>query len=90
MAKSVGAKLSPYLHEVIPMLTALIQKIDYNQSNDIDNELSEACFTTIQSIIHKCPAEMKQYVPELLKVSMSLSEYDPNYIYQDEDEVMDD
>lgn len=29
------------------MLTALMQTINKDQSNDLDNELSEACLTTI-------------------------------------------
>lgn len=88
MAKSVGNKLSPFLNEIIPMLTKLMQTINKDQSNDLDNELSEACLTTLQSIIHKCPGELKQFVSELFKVSMELSAYDPNYIYADGDEEM--
>lgn len=66
-----------------------MQEIDNKQSIDIDNDLSEACLTTIQSIIHKCPAEMKSYVQTLFKSSMMLSEYDPNFTYEDNDEEMD-
>lgn len=54
----------------------------------MDNELSEACLTTLQSIIHKCPGELKKFVNDLFKVSMKLSEYDPNYIYADADDNM--
>lgn len=88
MAKSVGNKLSPFLNEIIPLLTQLMQTISADQSNDLDNELSEACLTTLQSIIHKCPGELKQFVDDLFRVSMKLAEYDPNYIYGDGDEQM--
>jgi len=47
MAKSVGSKLSPFLGEIIPNLSKLMQQIDPEQSNDTDNELSEACLTTL-------------------------------------------
>jgi len=47
MAKSVGNKLSPYLNEIIPILIKLMQTLDLETSNDLDNELSEACLTTI-------------------------------------------
>ena len=59
MAKSVGNKLAPFLNEIIPLLSGFMSKIDPEQSVDIDNELSEACLTTIQSIVHKCPADIK-------------------------------
>lgn len=66
-----------------------MQTISSEQSNDLDNELSEACLTTLQSIIHKCPGELKGYVDDLFKHSMKLAEYDPNYIYaEDDDEQM--
>jgi cullin-associated NEDD8-dissociated protein 1 len=90
MAKSVGNKLAPYLQQIIPLLSKLMQQINMDQSNDTDNELSEACLTTMQSIIHKCPAELKNNVNDLFKASMSLSQYDPNYMYADEDEDMGD
>lgn len=44
--------------------------------------------TTIQSIIHKCPNELKEYVADLFKVAIKLAEYDPNYIYAENDEEM--
>jgi hypothetical protein len=57
IAKSVGNKLSAYLSEIVPLLQQLMQIIySSEQSNDIDNDLSEACLTTLQSIIHKCPS----------------------------------
>jgi hypothetical protein len=58
MAKSVGNKLSPFLNDIIPLLSALMQQINNDQSNDLDNDLSEACLTTLQSIILKCPGEL--------------------------------
>lgn len=76
------------MNEIIPILTQLMQTIQLDQSNDMDNELSEACLTTLQSIIHKCPGELKKFVSDLFKVSMKLSEYDPNYIYADADDNM--
>lgn len=80
--------MAPFLGQIIPLLTKLMQEINPEQSNDIDNELSEACLNTIQSIIHKCPAEMKSYVNDLFKKCLSLSSYDPNYIYEDQDDAM--
>jgi cullin-associated NEDD8-dissociated protein 1 len=88
MAKSVGNKLTPFLKEIIPILVSLIKDVNQQQSNDVDNELSEACLTTLQSIIHKCPAELTNYIKDLFKVALSLSVYDPNYMYEDADEEM--
>lgn len=39
--------MAPFLGQIIPLLTKLMQEINPEQSNDIDNELSEACLNTI-------------------------------------------
>jgi len=88
MAKSVGTKLAPYLNDIVPMLQKLVVN-QSDESNDIDNDLCESALTTLQSIIRKCPGELKlNSINELFKKSMSLVEYDPNYQYADSDEEM--
>jgi len=54
----------------------------------VDNELSEACLNTLQSITKRCPREVSPYVQNLFQDAMKLVIYDPNYIYDDNDEDM--
>lgn len=56
-------------------------------SIDIDNEISEACLSTFESLIKKCPKEIGPYVDKILELSASLMPYDPNYTYDDNEDV---
>lgn len=87
IAKAVGNKLAPFLPEIIPILTTIMMQLDEGQSIDVDNELSEACLTTIHSIIRRCPREVSAYVPNLFEKAMNLLTYDPNYTYNNDEEM---
>lgn len=64
-----------------------MMQLDEGQSIDVDNELSEACLTTIHSIIRRCPREVSAYVPNLFEKAMNLLTYDPNYTYNNDEEM---
>ena len=52
---------------------------------NVENELAEACLTTLQMMIKRCPGGLSQQtINEILKNAVSLVCYDPNYIYQDD------
>lgn len=72
IAKSVGGKLGPNLAEIIPLLQTIMMKLDEGASNDLDNELSEACTNTLHAIIRKCPREVTQFVPGLFANAIEL------------------
>ena len=57
---------------------------------DIDNELSEACLSTLQSIIRRCPKEVEPYIKDTIESALNLLSYDPNYVYNDDEEEMQD
>ena len=89
VAKAIGSKLAPFLDKIVPLLLEIMIKLDPNSSLDIDNELSEACLSTLQSIIRRCPREVTPYVPKTIEYSLDLLSYDPNYIYdENENEEM--
>ena len=83
VAKAIGSKLAPFLDKIVPLLLDIMVKLDPNSSVDIDNELSEACLSTLQSIIRRCPREVTPYVPKTIESALDLLSYDPNYIYDD-------
>jgi cullin-associated NEDD8-dissociated protein 1 len=91
MAKSIGNKLAPYLQAIIPVLQSLMMQLDENSPEDDANELSEACLSTIATIIRRCARSVSPFVDSLLENSFTLISYDPNYLYNDdEDEEMKD
>lgn len=82
MARTVGNKIANFLNEIFPLLCDHAQRLE-NQSIDIDNEIAEACLSTFESLIKKCPKEVGQYISQILDLSVRLMEYDPNYTYDD-------
>jgi len=91
IAKSIGSKLSPYLSQIIPSLSRFAKRLQAEESVDEDNELSETALSTLEAIIRKCPLEVSDYIDSLLSISFDLCTYDPNYVYdEDEDEEMKD
>lgn len=40
------------------------------------------------SIIHKCPGDLKNYVDQILITAIKLTDYDPNFCYNDVDDDM--
>ena len=67
----------------MPLLTNFAQQLNKEQSIDIDNEITEACLSTFESLIKKCPKEIGGYVEKLLELAVQLMVYDPNYTYDE-------
>jgi len=44
-------------------------KLNKEQSVDIDNEIVEACLSTFENLVKKCPKEISQYIKEILDLS---------------------
>jgi len=58
MARTVGNKIASFLNEIFPILCEYASKLNKEQSIDIDNEIAEACLSTFESLIKKCPREV--------------------------------
>ena len=61
----------------------MMMQLDNDNSIDLDNELSEACLSTLQAIIRRCPRDVTPFVGKLFENSLILISYDPNYLYDD-------
>jgi cullin-associated NEDD8-dissociated protein 1 len=83
MARTVGNKIAQFLNDIFPILVNFANTLSREQSIDIDNEIVEACISTFESLIKKCPKEIGPYVTKILEVSEHLLSYDPNYTYDD-------
>lgn len=83
MARTVGNKLAIFLTDIFPLLVNVVSKLNREHSVDIDNELAEACLSTFESLVKKCPREIGPYLDKILEISFDLMSYDPNYTYDD-------
>ena len=63
MAKATGTKLAPFLPQLVPQLTTLMKAVPADASEDLDNELSEACLSTLEALSRRCPKEISKYIP---------------------------
>lgn len=96
IARTVGNKIASYLNDIFPLLCNFAGQLNREQSIDIDNEIAEACLSTFESLVKKCPREIGPYLEKILELVFDLMGYDPNYTYdeasdaqmQDEDEDM--
>lgn len=62
--------------------------INWEGSNDIDNEIVEACLYTFENLIKKCPKEIIPYSLTILDCAKKLIQYDPNYTYNENEDVV--
>ena len=91
MARTVGGKVANFLNDIFPLLCNFPTSLNKEQSVDIDNEITEACLSTFESLVKKCPKEIGPYVERILDLSSGLISYDPNYTYDEgEDQHMSD
>lgn len=83
MARTVGNKVSQHLNDVFPLLFQYAQQLNRDQSIDIDNEITEVCLSTFETLVRKCPREVAPYIDKMLELSFLQISYDPNYTYDD-------
>lgn len=69
MARTVGNKISAFLNDIFPLLYNFSQSLNKEQSIDIDNEIVEACLSTFENLIKKCPKEIGPFVEKILQLS---------------------
>jgi hypothetical protein len=53
------------------------------ESTDEQLELWENSLQALESIILRCPNKVTTYIPNIVKLSMALSTYDPMYSYDE-------
>ncbi|OQR84838.1 Cullin-associated NEDD8-dissociated protein [Achlya hypogyna] len=90
LSRSVGHRLGRHLPVIVPLfLTFCGDPSDESMQNDVSNELRENCFQGLESFLLRCHAEITPHTTEILSVAMAFTKYDPNYMYDSENEDMD-
>jgi hypothetical protein len=90
MAKTCGSKLEPFVDHIVSLLGRLMSDYNQEKSDDLDNELTEACLITLEAMIKSMPSEMGKHNQSIIDASLKLLEYDPNFIYDEDNESMED
>ncbi|KDO16458.1 hypothetical protein SPRG_18016, partial [Saprolegnia parasitica CBS 223.65] len=90
LSRSVGHRLGRHLPVIVPLfLTFCGSPDDESMQNDVSNELRENCFQGLESFLLRCHAEITVHVKNIIATAMKFTKYDPNYMYDSENEDMD-
>lgn len=80
ITRLVGNKLPMLYQGMINALANIpIAILNPDESNDQDNEIAEAALQTIENLIKKCPAEAKDSINMMYKLTNDCIRYDPNF-----------
>lgn len=84
ISRQAGQRVSSHLDTIIPLIM-------YYARSQVDDELRESCQQVFEILAICCFREVTPYIEEIVKLSLELLSYDPNYNYEsdDEDEGMD-
>lgn len=85
ISRSVGNKLNNYFKILFPVLSQHARNLDFNQSQDLENEISEAAQNSIENLIRKCSLEAREFSTHIINLAKTCLVYDPNYQYNDDD-----
>lgn len=89
VSKNIGYQLAPYLEKIVPLFNQINKKL--LDGSDTNNEIVQECNNAIESFITKCPKEIAVHIKDILKGTLLLMTFDPNYDYSvgEEDDDMD-
>lgn len=79
ISRAAGVRVGAYLPKIIPKLSQFC-KLDSKKSADENakfHDLWENSLHAFDSLIHRCPYQLTQYIPEILKLAVSFLNYDP-------------
>lgn len=83
MSRTVGQKVGQFINGIYPVLEQTFSYLNPESSTDIDNEIVEASLSSLENMIRRCPRDAEPFIERILKHSMGLLTYDPNYTYDD-------
>lgn len=76
ISRSVGYRLGKFLESegIIPLLIKYLNDEQFEN----DDELKENCFQTFESLVLRCPKEIKPFLNPILDQSLKFIQWDPN------------
>lgn len=96
VSRTAGQRLGKFLERIVPLLVKHIKSSD-SVEGDEEDEVRENILQAFESFIVRCPGQVSPFFPEIISVCKNLLQWDPNYDYEecddmeeDEDEDMED
>ncbi|GMH99682.1 hypothetical protein TrVE_jg342 [Triparma verrucosa] len=100
ISSKVGFRLGKQLPKILPLFMKFTNpaSAESNENSDSEdenedssntdklNELRESCFSGFNSFVSRCPTEIQEFLPEIVKICLAWMKYDPNYSYDDSDD----
>jgi cullin-associated NEDD8-dissociated protein 1 len=81
-SRQAGHRIGENLESIIPLI------VYYSQCKD--EELVEYSLQAFESFVRRCPKEMLKYVKQIIDLCLKFITYDPNYNYDDDNDMNDD
>lgn len=76
-SRSVGYRLGKFLES--KGIIGLLIKYLHDEQFQADDELKENTFQTFESLVLRCPTEVKPFVNDILEQALEFIKWDPNY-----------
>ena len=87
VSRNVGDKLTSNLRVLFEILSGYCDtsalQID-SPSIETDYELIETCLNAIECLVRRCARDILDFIPQIMRLVLQLSTYDPNYSYVEE------
>jgi len=77
ISRSVGFRMGRFLAD--KDIVGLLIKYLNDEKFESDDELKENCFQTFESLVLRCPAEVKPYLDKIIEQCLIFIKHDPNY-----------
>ena len=91
-ARSVGFRMSRFLDSLVPLFLNCCgdpdEEIEDSDEREERDELRENCLQGLESLLLRCPEEMRRFAATMIKPALGFCRYDPNFFGEDEDEDM--
>ncbi|XP_018320590.1 cullin-associated NEDD8-dissociated protein 1 isoform X2 [Agrilus planipennis] len=82
VCRQSGHRFGEHIERFVPLL---IETFSYEE----DDELREFCLQAFESFVQRCPKEITCHIGNITKLCVEFMTYDPNYNYDEDDDVQD-
>eukprot|EP00668_Euglena_longa_P003210 GGOE01003756.1.p1 GENE.GGOE01003756.1~~GGOE01003756.1.p1 ORF type:complete len:1245 (+),score=345.28 GGOE01003756.1:65-3799(+) len=89
VSRTAGQRLGKCLERIVPLLVKHI-KATTTVESDEEDEVRENILQAFESFVVRCPGQVAQFFPDIMAVCKDLLRWDPNYDYEECDEMEED
>eukprot|EP00667_Euglena_gracilis_P000570 EG_transcript_570 len=89
VSRTAGQRLGKCLERIVPLLVKHI-KATATVESDEEDEVRENILQAFESFVVRCPGQVAQFFPDIMAVCKDLLRWDPNYDYEECDDMEED